>query len=482
MSGVSSEVRAAPLPAKFESFVVNRPCLPVARLKCARMRRALGRFDVTCLGLNAIVGSGIFLLPDDLYRELGAWSPLAFVCCAIGLLPIALCYARAASTCDRTGGPYVYASAAFGPRVGFGVGWMCFANSVFSFAAVAAAAAAYATRLVPVLGGIEKAVAALIIAAFAALNYRGAKPGALAVNVFTAAKFFVLLVLVSVLLPRVEVEALRGSGGALEGLGRATFIALFAAQGFEVVPVPAGETRAAQRAVPFAVLSSLGVASLLYVVVQVALVGSGAQLAAPSDTPLSDAALAVAPALGVVVTAGGLVSTLGFVSGSALGTPRYLFAVAAAGQLPRSLALVHSRFQSPHVAVLLTAALALVCVVPFDYRALIGMSNVAVAVQYLVTCLAVAKGSRHAVAADGSATSPSGVASSGVASSAPGFAGAGAVIPWLGVAVSAWIFTEATREELVWAGASLLVGAALVGLTVLLARSRPASAETSSEG
>src|SRR5690606_12849099 len=54
------------------------PCLPVARLKCARMRRALGRFDVTCLGLSAIVGSGIFLLPDDLYRELGVWSPLAF--------------------------------------------------------------------------------------------------------------------------------------------------------------------------------------------------------------------------------------------------------------------------------------------------------------------------------------------------------------------------------------------------------------------
>ena len=72
------------------------------------MRRSLTRFDVTCLGLNAIVGSGIFLLPDDLYREMGALSPLAFVLCALALLPVALCYAEAASYGDDTGGPYLY--------------------------------------------------------------------------------------------------------------------------------------------------------------------------------------------------------------------------------------------------------------------------------------------------------------------------------------------------------------------------------------
>jgi len=420
------------------------------------MRRTLGRFDITCLGLNAIVGSGIFLLPDDLYRELGVLSPLAFVCCAVGLLPIALCYARAASACEKSGGPYVYASAAFGPRVGFGVAWMCFTNSVFSFAAVAAGAAAYAARLVPALGDplTQKAVSALVIAAFAALNYRGAKPGALAVDMFTAGKFLVLSVLVAVLLWRLDLTHFAsGPLPATAGsLGTATFIALFAAQGFEVVPVPAGETRAPERDVPFAVLSSLGVASLLYIVVQFALVGSGALLGASSDAPLADAALAIAPALGVVIAVGGLISTLGFVSGSALGTPRYLFAVASDGQLPRWLGAVHPRHQSPHVAVLVTAALAIACVLPFDYRALIGMSNVAVAVQYLATCLAVRK--------------LGGAPSRAIR-----------VAAWLGVAVSVWIVTEASGEELVWAGASLLVGAALVLLTSRAARVNAARAE-----
>ena len=416
------------------------------------MRRSLGRFDITCLGLNAIVGSGIFLLPDDLYRELGVLSPLAFVCCAIGLLPVALCYAKAASACEKSGGPYIYASEAFGPRVGFGVGWMCFTNSVFSFAAVAAAAAAYLARLVPALADpvSQKLTSVLVIAAFAALNYRGAKPGALAVDAFTAGKFLVLIILVSVLLGRVDTAHLVAGPlpSDLGNLGSATFIALFAAQGFEVVPVPAGETRAPERDVPFAVLSSLLVASLLYVLVQFALVGSGADLSGATDAPLADAALAIAPALGLVIAVGGVISTLGFVSGSALGTPRYLFAVASDGQLPRRLASIHARHQSPHVAVLATAGLAIACVVPFDYRALIGMSNVAVAVQYLATCLAVQRLGKGTVS--------------------PGLR----VLSVLGALVSVWIFTEASRQELIWAGAALLVGAALVFLTERAAPAR----------
>jgi len=419
------------------------------------MRRSLSRFDITCLGLNAIVGSGIFLLPDDLYRELGWLSPLAFVLCLVGLLPVAWCYAAAAGERDRTGGPYIYASEAFGPRVGFAVGWMCFANSVFSYAAVACAAAASAARLAPALDPpvVQKLVAVCIVALFAALNYRGARPGAMAVDTFTAGKFLVLLVLVSVLVPRVDASHFSGPASlGLGNIGRAAFMALFAAQGFEVVPVPAGESRMPQRDVPFAVLSSLAGASLLYILVQTVLVGGGAQLSSPTDTPLADAATRVAPALGIVIAIGALISTLGFVSGSALGTPRYLYALAVGGQLPKRLAETHPRFQSPHLAVVTTAALAVVCLLPFDYRALIGMSNVAVAVQYLVTCLAVYKfqrGKAH---------------------------GWRALLPWIGAAVSLSVFFGASGKELIWAAASLVVGALLVTLTGYATRTQTPSA------
>jgi APA family basic amino acid/polyamine antiporter len=371
-------------------------------------------------------------------------------------LPIALCYSEAASRVDQSGGPYVYASSAFGPGVGFAVGWMCFANAVFSFAAVASAAAAYFGRLAPGFSAlsVQKLVALVVIAVFAWLNYRGAKPGARAVDTFTIAKFAVLIVLVSVLLPGASFSHLDTTlPNGVAGIGSATFVALFAAQGFEVAPVAAGETHAPQRVVPIAVVLSLLAASLLYLFVQTTLVGAYPHLGQVSDTPLADAALAVAPALGIVITAGGLVSMLGFVSGSALGTPRYLYAAALDGHLPHSLTAVHTRYESPHRAIVATGVLAGVLVLPFDYRSLIGMSNVSVAVQYLATCLAVLQLRRRD-------PKPAAFRVAG-----------GPVLPVIGALISASIFTQASFVELSWAFASLVVG--LLAVTVSRRFGRP---------
>jgi amino acid transporter len=332
---------------------------------------------------------------------------------------------------------------------------MCFANAVFSFAAVSAGAAAYFGHLVPAAAGpwAHRGLAILVIVVFAALNYRGAKPGAIAIDVFTVAKFAVLLLLIAALVGEASFTGLDTSLPlGLEGVGKAAFIALFAAQGFEVVPVPAGETRKPQRDIPIGVVTSMLAASLLYVVVQLVLVGSYARIGEVSDTPLANAAVAIVPALGAVIAIGGLVSMLGFVSGSAFGTPRYLYAAALDRHLPSQLATVHPRFESPHFAIVATAVLAGLLASLFDYRALIGMSNVAVAVQYLATCLAVpVLRRRHPVTT--------------------GFRmPLGPVLPVLGALVSLWIFTEANREELSWAGGSLLVGIAAVLLTRRFAR------------
>jgi APA family basic amino acid/polyamine antiporter len=417
------------------------------------VRRSLSLFDVVCIGLNAIVGSGIFMLPDDLARDMGALSPLAFLLCGLGLLPVALCYAEAARSVDRTGGPYVYAREAFGPLVGFAVGFMCLANAVFSFAAVASAAAAYAARLWPSLGTAValKLVALAIVVAFAALNYRGARPGSRAVNIFTFAKFGVLFTLVLALWPHAaweHVEPTLPRGFA--GVGAATFAALFAAQGFEVVPVPAGETRDPERSIPRAVVGSLLAASFVYVVVQGTLVLAYPGLSRASDAPLADAALAVVPGLALLVLCGGLVSTLGFVSGSALGTPRYLYAMGADGLLPRALASLHPRFGSPHLAVVTTGGVVALLVVAFDYRALVGMSNVAVAVQYLSTCLAVMR-TRKLVKAPAVRW----------------------VVPVVGAAVSVWVFTEASWHELTWALGSLAFGGLCMACMRYVASTRP---------
>ena len=118
----------------------------------AGARRRLGLFDVSAIGVNAIVGSGVFALPDDVHRAMGGWSPFAFLLCAALLAPVALCFAELAGQTDETGGPYVYARRAFGPGVGFLVGWVCWANAFVSFAANA--------TLLAELVGLRGAVAA----------------------------------------------------------------------------------------------------------------------------------------------------------------------------------------------------------------------------------------------------------------------------------------------------------------------------------
>jgi amino acid transporter len=397
---------------------------------------------VLCLGLNAIVGSGIFLLPDDLYREMGALSPLAFLLCGLGLIPVALCYAVAARHHDQNGGPYLYARESFGSLTAFVVGFMAYATGVLSFSAVAAAAAASCGSLIPALGspGGLWGTAALAVLIFSALNYIGARPGASTVNVFTLAKFVILGVVLVLLAPSVgSVAPSMSLPHGASGVGAAVFMAVFAAQGFEVVGVPAGESRDPERDIPRAIVSSLGAATLLYVVVQAAVVWSYAGLGQESDTPLADAASRVDPRLGGLVAFGAVISTWGFVAGTALGTPRYLFALARGGDLPAIFGRVHSRYGSPGAAIVVTAALALFFVTFFDYRSLIGMSNVTIAVQYLTTCLAVGKlarlNERSSYSLPGKLT-----------------------IPALGGLMSLWIFSEASREELVWVCGTLLVG------------------------
>jgi amino acid transporter len=391
---------------------------------------------------------------------MGPLSPLAFLLCGLGLWPVALCYAEAARSVDRTGGPYVYARDAFGPGIGFAVGWMCFANSVFSFAAVASVTAAYAARFAPELlgsAGARRALAVLVVLATASLNYRGARPGARAVNLFTFAKFAVIVVLLLALLPHASTApAAFELPHGLSGVGAATFAALFAAQGFEVVPIPAGETRDPQRTIPRAVVGSLLAASCLYVVVHSILVLAYPGLSGVSDAPLLDATSAVAPGFAFLVMVGGLVSTLGFVSGSAFGTPRYLFAMGADGLLPRSLGSIHARFESPHRAIVVTATLVALLLLAFDYRALVGMSNVAVAVQYLSTCLAV-MAVRHRARSEARAV-PLGSRADRHASTLPAV---WSPIPICGAIVSLWIFTQASGQELLWAFGSLVVGYAV---------------------
>ena len=232
--------------------------------------KKLNTFDVFCLGVNAIIGSGIFLFPGILAQEAGPASIIAFLVCGILLIFVALCYAELGSIYKRNGGSYVYAREAFGPVIGFAVGWMSWVTAIFSWAAVANAVSSYAGYFHPVFTTVfmAKFMACGLVLVFGILNYRGIKQGAWAVNIFTLAKLAPLILFVAIGVFYVSAERFHPFWTAGQGtLGHAIFLALWPLQGFEIVPLPAGETDRPQRAVPVATIGSLLFVTLIYVLV-----------------------------------------------------------------------------------------------------------------------------------------------------------------------------------------------------------------------
>ena len=100
------------------------------------LQRALGRWDLTAIGINQVIGGAIFLMPSQVAAQIGGWSPIAFVLMGFASMAVALCFAEVGSRFDSTGGPYLYTRAAFGRFVAFEVGWMQWFTRVASWASV----------------------------------------------------------------------------------------------------------------------------------------------------------------------------------------------------------------------------------------------------------------------------------------------------------------------------------------------------------
>src|SRR5690606_10239379 len=98
--------------------------------------RGIGRGSMVALFVNAVVGAGIFGLPSRVHALLGPYALLAYIACAVLVLLVVLCFAEVGSRFEDTGGPYLYAHAAFGPVAGFQVGWLVWLTRVTAFAAL----------------------------------------------------------------------------------------------------------------------------------------------------------------------------------------------------------------------------------------------------------------------------------------------------------------------------------------------------------
>lgn len=356
------------------------------------MRRQLRFFDILCLGVNGIVGSGIFLLPGRFLGGLGPSSILLFVLCGLMLTAVCLCYAEASSRIDRNGGTYSYARVAFGNKTGFVVGWLSAVCDLFNYATVAVGLMGYASMMVPWLadGMHAKLAMGVMIAFLTVLNIRGVRLGAGTLNFLTVAKLVPLLVFVGIGLfamhPTNFVPFAPHGFSPVAGL---LLAACFTYQGFEFAPVPSGEVADAKRVVPRAMLWALLSSMVLYAIIQCIIVGSGAQIAA-SEAPLADAAgWFIGPWGAMMISIGGIISMSGYVAGSALICPRSVAILCEDGHFPRVGAKLHARYATPAVAIIFVALSVYAMTLFLNFDRLIDISAFAVVIKYLFTCISV---------------------------------------------------------------------------------------------
>jgi amino acid transporter len=336
--------------------------------------RSIGRWSLTALVINCIIGSGIFGVPGELIKALGRASPLAMVLAGLGTAVVLACFAEIGSQFTEPGGVYLFARTAFGRFVGLQVGWFWFLSTLGAAAANAnlflnylAGSAPWAEHLVPRL----LIITGLLLVPTAA-NYVGVRGGTMLSNLFTIAKLLPLALLIVLGLVRFgrHAEVVRAAEITAPGWlawGNALLLLSFVYSGFEDTTMPTGEVKDPQRTVPVSLAGGLAVCIAVYTLLQfvtTATVGPAA-----TDRPLAESATVLIGRGGALfVEIAAMISTYGWLSASMVNAPRFLFSLAQKGEFPVAFGRLHARFNTPHLSVIFFAGLAWLLAVTGTFR------------------------------------------------------------------------------------------------------------------
>jgi amino acid transporter len=414
------------------------------------LRRELGRWDLTAIGVNQVIGGAVFAAPAVLAASSGAWSVWIVVAVGLASLLIALSFAEVGSRFDATGGPYLYARAAFGGLAAFEVGWLLWITRTTSWASVMNILVASLGFYWPVLteGLARLLTMTAIVVVITAINLRGIRESSVVVNTLTIAKLTPLAVFIAAGLWFVEPSRLvPESSPTFAQLTSAALLLIFAFGGYETLPIVAGESRSPQRGVPFGLVATIAIVTTVFVLTQIVALGTLPELAA-SQTPLADASLGfLGPGGAALMTVGAVISTTGNNLGGALSGSRVLYAMGEQGDLPRVFARVHPVRRTPTTAILVTSGLTFVLGITGTFAALAGASAISRLVTYVVTCASTLR-----------------LRNSRFASTVPPAAFTvplGPAIPAAAIVIALALLAGATRSQLVAGAVGIAAGAAI---------------------
>jgi basic amino acid/polyamine antiporter, APA family len=340
------------------------------------LRRSLGPWNLTALGIGSIIGTGIFVLTGTAASQnAGPALVLSMIISAVGCAFSGLCYAEFSAMVPVAGSAYTYAYATMGEFLAWIIGWDLILEYALSVATVAVGWSGYFVSLARDAGiaipeslsgppGAFNLPAAVIVLVVAALLVVGIKQSADTNTLLVAIKVIVLVVFVVAgaafvkranLTPFIPPNAgpfgQFGWSGVLRGAG----VMFFAYIGFDAVSTAAQEARNPARDMPIGILGSLAICTVIYILVATVLVGivpyQQLNVADPLAVGIDATGIRWLSPVIKVAALFGLFSTMLV---QLLGQTRIFYSMSRDGLLPPVFAMVHPRFRTPHVSTILT--------------------------------------------------------------------------------------------------------------------------------
>jgi APA family basic amino acid/polyamine antiporter len=355
------------------------------------LKRSLSLLDATAISVGAIIGGGIFVVTGIVAGLAGSALIVSMILAASIASFTALSYAELAAWQPVEGGIYEYARQLISPFSGFLAGWMWMVANTFTGAAVSLGFAYYLKAWFPSLPA--NVVAAVLCLAFTGLNFLNARESARVNTILVTAKLAILLFFVIFGALKTNPANFTPfepfNTGVLFG---ACFI-FFAYTGFGRVAVVGEEVKDAESNVPKALLLSLAISTIIYILVGTTAVGLvGSAKLADSNSPLTAAMNAAGSPIAVQIVAfGGLLATASVLLTAILGVSRMAYSMARRRDIPQVLAKLHNDFRTPFYSIWAVGFFMVALVLFFDLTGVVAVSTFGALFYYAMTNAAALK-------------------------------------------------------------------------------------------
>lgn len=404
-----------------------------------------GLWSIVLLGINSIIGTGIFLLPNRAYALMGPSSLLILLFDAFLAGCLALCFAEVAGFFSRNGGPYLYAKAAFGDFVGYEVGVLKLVVTIIAWAAMAVGFATALGAAFPFFAGdtMKNLIAAVLIGGLTIMNIAGVKISKILNNLMTISKLVPLCVFIAVGLffvngsnftPFVPTHMADGA------FANAAITMFFAYTGFEAIAVAAEDFKDPKKDLPRGIILTMIIVTIIYMLVVGISIGILGPDLAVDKAPIQTAfGRAVGPVGAYFILLGTLFSMGGINLAESFIAPRACTSLAEDGMLPAFLNR-RTSWGTPWASSVVVAILSILLAWSGSFTTLAAISTVSRFTQYLPTVLSVIVFRRKWKDRERTYKIPGGI-----------------FVPVVAFLTSLWMLSNAKPMQLVWGLGGILV-------------------------